>query len=154
MCVEVPHYFLENRFETIEKRNQTINDILERLKTTKDSTKIVSSENLLSTLEVHQNDAIPLSTAIHILQAHERARQGRIHAYFMRLMKSKPKNQEMKSISDHNLENNCLIIQTIWRQKYAQKLFNIKKTENAKLLGMVRDILCHLIKNSSLNVMM
>lgn len=84
----------------------------------------------------HHDSVIPLATAIYILQAHERARQGRLNAYFMRQMKNELKIQT-KLIDEQKLEDSCLVIQTIWRQKHAEKLFNKKKIENDELLGMV-----------------
>jgi hypothetical protein len=59
----------------------------------------------------------------------------------MRRMKKELKTTETKSIDDSNMNDSCLILQTIWRQKYAEKLFNIKKTEQATLLGMVTEFI-------------
>lgn len=59
----------------------------------------------------------------------------------MQRMKTQSKNLETKSISDNQLNESCLIIQTIWRQKYAEKLFDEKKIDNAKILGMVNEII-------------
>ena len=87
-----------------------------------------------------------LATAVRVLQAHERARQGRVHAYFMRRMKTQTKTAEMKLTTEENLEENCRVIQTIWRQKYAEKLFQRKKKEHAQMFGMVDELF--LIKSS------
>jgi hypothetical protein len=57
----------------------------------------------------------------------------------MQRMKTQLKTTEIKSINDNNFNDSCLVIQTIWRQKYAEKLFNEKKTENAKMLSMVNE---------------
>ncbi|CAF0820478.1 unnamed protein product [Rotaria sordida] len=137
LCIEIPRYFTEDRFKSIEQRNHTIRMILDRLEQSKNDLSIKSSFDSLLTLKNYQTNIIPLATVIHVLQAHERARQGRIHAYFMRQMKNELKIKEMKSINDNNIEDSCLIIQTIWRQKYAEKLFDRKKIENEKLLGMI-----------------
>lgn len=82
-----------------------------------------------------------LASAIRVLQAHERARQGRIHAYFMRRMKTHTKTIESKNIGEKNVDESCRIIQTIWRQKYAEKLYREKKKENAQILGMVNELI-------------
>jgi hypothetical protein len=100
---------------------------------------IPSSFDLLGLSKNDQKNVITLATAVRVLQAHERARQGRVHAYFMRRMKAEVKKTETKLINENNLDDSCLIIQTIWRQKYAEKLFNTKKIENAKILGMVNE---------------
>lgn len=89
-----------------------------------------------------------LANAIRVLQAHERARQGRVHAYFMRRMKTQTKTTtttttttESKSIAEKNLDESCRVIQTIWRQKYAETCFQRKKIENAQILGMVNELI-------------
>ena len=97
-------------------------------------------QSSLDSLPISKTNDITLATAIRTLQAHERARQGRTHAYKMHQMKNETKITEINSINDNNLHDSCLIIQTIWRQKYAEKLFNEKKIEKAKLLGMVGEI--------------
>jgi hypothetical protein len=55
-------------------------------------------------------------------------------------MKRELKMTETKSVDDNNINESCLVIQTIWRQKYAEKLFNLKKIEKETLLGLVREI--------------
>ncbi|CAF2358990.1 unnamed protein product [Rotaria sp. Silwood2] len=137
LCIEIPRYFAEDRFKSIEQRNHTIRMILDRLEQSKNDLSMKSSFDSLLTLKIYHTNVIPLATVLHVLQAHERARQGRVHAYFMRQMKNELKTKEMMSFNDNNLEDSCLIIQTVWRQKYAEKLFDRKKTENAKLLGMI-----------------
>ncbi|CAM4771441.1 unnamed protein product [Rotaria magnacalcarata] len=137
LCIEIPSCFAEDRFKSIEQRNHIIRTILGRLDESKHVFSVKSSFDSLLTSRNDQSHLILLATVIHILQAHERARQGRVHAYFMRQMKNELKTKEMKSISDSNLEDSCVIIQTIWRQKYAEKLFNRKKIETAKLLNTI-----------------
>lgn len=83
---------------------------------------------------------LTLATAVRVLQAHERARQGRVHAYFMRRMKTQTKTMEMKLTTEGDLDESCRVIQTIWRQKYAEKLFQRKKKDYAQMLGMVDEI--------------
>jgi hypothetical protein len=115
--------------------------ILDRLDQSKTDLSIQSSfKSLLTTKNDHSN-IITLAHAVRVLQAHERARQGRVNAYFMHRMKKELKTKETKLINDDDLNESCLIIQTIWRQKYAEKLLNTKKIEQAKLLGMVREIM-------------
>ncbi len=138
MCIRIPRYFSQDRFQAIEKRNHTIQIILDRLDLSKIDPIITTSS--FDPIGLSKNDhktLITLATAVRVLQAHERARQGRVHAFFMRRMKADVKTTGTKLINENNLDENCLIIQTIWRQKYAEQLFNKKKIENAKILGMV-----------------
>jgi hypothetical protein len=121
----------------MEQRNHTIGTILDRLDQSKNDLSMKSSFDSLFTSINHPTNVITLATAVRVLQAHERARQGRVHAYFMHQMKRELKTTEAKSTNDNNLNDSCVIIQTIWRQKYAEKLFHKKKIEEAKLLGMV-----------------
>lgn len=84
-----------------------------------------------------QGHGSTLAAAVRALQAHERARQGRVHAYLMHKMKNESKTKDTESSDDQSLDAACLIIQTIWRQKYAEKLFNDRKADEARLLNMV-----------------
>ena len=95
------------------------------------------SEDVPFTSQGHANHGSTLAAAVRALQAHERARQGRVHAYLMHQMKNESKTKETESSDDHSLGTACLIIQTIWRQKYAEKLFNDRKADEARLLNMV-----------------
>jgi hypothetical protein len=115
--------------------------ILDRLDLSK-ADPIITTASSFDPLGLSKNDQknlITLATAVRVIQAHERARQGRVHAYFMRRMKAEVKTTETKLINKNNLNENCLIIQTIWRQKHAEQLFDKKKTENARILDMVNE---------------
>ncbi|CAF4068667.1 unnamed protein product [Rotaria sordida] len=50
-----------------------------------------------------------------VLQAYERARQARIHAYFMPRKEKVFKTTEMKSLNNNNLHHCCLIMQIMSR---------------------------------------
>ncbi|CAF0896390.1 unnamed protein product [Adineta ricciae] len=135
LCIQIPRYFAEDRFRAIEQRNQMIKLILNRLEQSKKD--YLSRNSLLIAVKSDQIDAITLAHAVRVIQAHERARQGRVQAYFMRQMKKDVKTVETKAINDNNLGDSCLIIQTIWRQKSAEKRFHQRKLEHVKLLDMV-----------------
>lgn len=81
----------------------------------------------------NEDEKVLLNTAVRILQAHERARQGRLHAYRMFRMKNDSTKTEVK-----NFNESILIIQTVWRQKHAETLFEERKLEENLLLGMVK----------------
>lgn len=137
ICLKIPHFITENCSKSIEQRNQLIKQILDRLNQSKTDLNLESSiENILPTKSDHNNE-LTLANAIRILQAHERARQGRVHAYFMRRMKTQLKVTQTKTVNDDNLHQCCLVIQTIWRQKYTEKLYQTKQIEQTLLLGMV-----------------
>ncbi len=117
--------------------------ILDRFDQSKNDLTRKSSFDSLLISKDEQNNLITLATAVRVLQAHERARQGRVHAYFMQRMKTQLKTTAIKSIHENNLNDCCLVLQTIWRQKYAEKLFHTKKIENAKMLGMVNEFILY-----------
>lgn len=94
----------------------------------------------LSSDPLDSNNSVTLGTAVRVLQAHERARQGRVHAYFMRRMKTQMKTTEVKVTTEENFDASCRVIQTIWRQKYAEKVYQRKKKEYAQILGMVDEV--------------
>ncbi|CAF0994003.1 unnamed protein product [Adineta ricciae] len=135
LCIEIPRYFAQDRFQAIEQRNQMIKLILDRLEQSKKD--YLPRNSLLIALKSDQIDTITLAHAVRVIQAHERARQGRVHAHFMRQMKKDVKTVETKAFNDNNLSDSCLIIQTIWRQKNAEKRFHQRKLEHVKLLDMV-----------------
>ncbi|CAF1118521.1 unnamed protein product [Adineta steineri] len=137
LCIKIPRYFSQDRFKAVEQRNHTIEMILNRLDHSKTNLSIRTSSKSLLITKTNQTNVITLAHAVRILQAYERARQGRVHAYFMHRMKNEVKITETKLINDNHLNDSCLIIQTIWRQKYSEKLFYEKKIEQQKLLGMI-----------------
>ena len=115
--------------------------ILDRLDQSNNEPTMVSSFDPFFSSKNDQSNVITLAAAVRVLQAHERARQGRVHAYFMRRMKTQMKTTDTKLTNEDNFDESCLVIQTIWRQKYAEKVFQARKTENAKMLGMVNELL-------------
>lgn len=87
---------------------------------------------------VHDDDHLLLATAVRLLQAHERARQGREHAYQMLRMREESTKTDVETVDQKSFEESALIIQTVWRQKHAEKLFEERKLEESRLLGMVK----------------
>ena len=111
------------------ERNEKIQTILNRWRSSRDEIQTLESID-----ESSGSSSISLSVAVRTLQAHERARQGRLHAFFMQRIKEKTKNSHRQI----DLNGFCLVIQTVWRQKNAEKRFHQMKITEQKLLGMVR----------------
>lgn len=129
MALEVPRYFSAERLQTVTERNEKIQTILNRWRSSRAEIQTVDSvdENSVSS-------SISFSVAVRTLQAHERARQGRLHAFSMQRIKQKVNDSQRKI----DLNEFCLVIQTVWRQKNAEKRFKQMKINEQKLLGMVR----------------
>ena len=121
----------------MQERNRTIQTILDRLNQSRNPLNTASTSDLSSS----SDNPITLAMAVRMLQAHERARQGRAHAYLMHRTKRESKIEESHFTDEKQLNDSCLVIQTIWRQKHAEKLFHAKKIEESQLLGMVRTLI-------------
>lgn len=121
----------------MQERNRTIQTILDRLNQSRNPLNTASA----SDLSCSSDNPITLAMAVRMLQAHERARQGRAHAFLMHRTKKESKIGESYPTDEKQLNEGCLVIQTIWRQKHAEKLFHAKKLEESQLLGMMVRIL-------------
>lgn len=123
--LHVPRYFLRERQQEIEQRNRTMHEILIKLGWLEEH----PSEEKLSEIE-----------AIRLLQMHERARQGRLRAHFMkeiRMLKDKGKAEEKgKERSDVGLLA-AVKIQKVWRGHTARRITRRRKQEEMILIGMV-----------------
>lgn len=138
--MHIPRYFAEDRARTVEQRNGTIQTVLDRLHAARDDPSASAPFKSFLPINAEPLDSITLAHAVRVLQAHERARQGRVHAYFMRRMKNDLKKIEAKVTKDVDLAESCLVIQTVWRQRHASKVFNARKTAQTNLLGMVSSV--------------
>jgi hypothetical protein len=132
----VPEYFSSNRFQAIEERTRILVD--HRRTQSNESATTAFSTDLCLPIDNDTTCSMTQAAAVRLLQAHERARQGRVHAYSMYRMKHDSTPMNMISNDETALDDACLIIQTVWRQVYAEKLFNRKKRAECQLLGMVR----------------
>lgn len=123
--LRVPRYFLRERRAEIEHRNKTMHEILVKLGW------------------VEENPVMEQMTeieAIRLIQMHERARQGRLRAHFMkeiRMLKEKGKNEEKdKSGNDSGLMA-AMKIQKMWRGHTDRRKTRRRKLDEMILIGMV-----------------
>uniref|UniRef100_A0A182JQY3 Transcription termination factor 2 n=1 Tax=Anopheles christyi TaxID=43041 RepID=A0A182JQY3_9DIPT len=124
MEVNVPRYFRREREEQLNERKKFMDDILKKIGALDE--EVVEEE--LSELE-----------AIRIIQTHERARQGRLRAQFMKelkLLKEKGKPDSSRDKSTTGL-NAAMKIQKTWRGYATRRQTRRKKMEEMILIGMV-----------------
>lgn len=123
--LKVPRYFLRERRQEIEYRNKTMHDILVKLGWVE--------ENPIF-------EQITEVEAIRLIQMHERARQGRLRAHFMkeiRMLKEKGKSEEKdKDRTDTGLMA-AMKIQKMWRGHTDRRKTRRRKLDEMILIGMV-----------------
>lgn len=120
----VPHYFLRERAEELSIRAKTMDDILKRIGVIEEEVPV----ERLSELE-----------AIRLIQMHERARQGRLRAQFMkeiRSLKEKGKPERAKAETGFMA---AVKIQKVWRGFASRTKTRMKKLEEMILIGMLPD---------------
>nr|CAH7712986.1 unnamed protein product [Callosobruchus chinensis] len=128
--LEVPTCFRQERNREIEYRKQTIDSVLSKLGfLEKKEPKVVMTEQ----------------QAILIIQQHERARQGRLRAQFMKEIKMM--KQKGKPIQGEETEEEgkfggismaaAMKIQKIWRGFIARRATRRRKLEEMLLIGMI-----------------
>uniref|UniRef100_A0A182N2Z1 Transcription termination factor 2 n=1 Tax=Anopheles dirus TaxID=7168 RepID=A0A182N2Z1_9DIPT len=124
MEVNVPRYFRREREDQLNERKKFMDDILKKIGALDE--EVVEEE--LSELE-----------AIRIIQTHERARQGRLRAQFMKelkILKEKGKPDSSRDKSTTGL-NAAMKIQKTWRGYATRRQTRRKKMEEMILIGMV-----------------
>ncbi|XP_013111393.2 dynein regulatory complex protein 11 [Stomoxys calcitrans] len=123
--LKIPRYFLRDRRAEIEHRNKTMHEILVKLGWVE--------ENPV-------REKITEIEAIRLIQMHERARQGRLRAHFMkeiRMLKEKGKCEEKdKDRNDSGLVA-ALKIQKIWRGHTDRRKTRRRKLDEMILIGML-----------------
>ena len=124
MELKVPKYFRRDKEELIQDRRRFIDDILKKIGALDE--EVV--EQPLTELE-----------AIRIIQMHERARQGRIRAQFMKELKilkekGKPDSSREKSNTGYN---SAMKIQKVWRGYATRRQTRRRKMEEMILIGMI-----------------
>ncbi|CRK93455.1 CLUMA_CG006991, isoform A [Clunio marinus] len=122
--IEIPKYFQREREHELALRNKTMDDILKRIGVIEEDVPI----ERLTELE-----------AIRIIQMHERARQGRLRAQFMkeiRSLKEKGKPERGKAETGFLA---AMKIQKMWRGFASRLQTRKKKLEEMILIGMLPD---------------
>ncbi|XP_024085747.1 IQ and AAA domain-containing protein 1 [Cimex lectularius] len=121
----VPTYFRRERETVIKERRQTIDRIMRELGFYEDdATGIIMTEE----------------KAISLIQAHERARQGRLRAQFMkeiRSLKDKIKTEPKEDELEENSKRAALKIQKIWRGYITRRKIKKRVMEEMLLIGML-----------------
>ncbi|XP_062535222.1 dynein regulatory complex protein 11-like [Armigeres subalbatus] len=123
MELHVPRYFRRDKEDMLNERRKFMDDILRRIGALDE--EVVEEE--LSELD-----------AIKIIQTHERARQGRLRAQFMKelkLLKEKGK-PESRDKSTTGL-NAAMKIQKVWRGYATRRQTRRRKMEEMILIGMI-----------------
>lgn len=129
--LEIPSCFRKQRQKDIEYRKSVIENVLSRL-------GFIDREPKKVPMTEHQ--------AILIVQSHERARQGRLRAQFMKeikTMKEKskgPVTEEAKEGEDGKAGlslSAAMKIQKIWRGYMARRLTRRRKLQEMLLIGMI-----------------
>jgi hypothetical protein len=124
MELRVPKYFRRDKEDQIQERRRFIDDILKKIGALDE--EVV--EQPLTELE-----------AIKIIQMHERARQGRIRAQFMKELKilkekGKPDSSREKTNTGYNA---AMKIQKVWRGYATRRQTRRRKMEEMILIGMI-----------------
>lgn len=121
---QIPKYFLREREHELALRNKTMDDILKRIGVIEEEVPV----ERLTELE-----------SIRIIQMHERARQGRLRAQFMkeiRSLKEKGKPERGKAETGFLA---AMKIQKMWRGYTSRTQTRKKKLEEMILIGMLPD---------------
>ncbi|XP_055696973.1 dynein regulatory complex protein 11 [Phlebotomus papatasi] len=122
--IRVPRYFRREREKELAQRRETMDEILKKLGCLDEE----EEEEKMTELE-----------AIRVIQMHERARQGRLRAQFMkeiRLLKEKGKPESGKDKTDSGLIA-AMKIQKVWRGFATRKKTRRRKVEEMVLIGMI-----------------
>ncbi|XP_055852263.1 dynein regulatory complex protein 11 [Episyrphus balteatus] len=122
--LHIPRYFHRERQQEIQFRKSVMDEILIKLGWLEENPQ----EEKLTEIE-----------AIRLIQIHERARQGRLRAHFMkeiRLLKEKSKSENVQERTDSGLLA-AMRIQKMWRGHTARRITRRKKVEEMILIGMI-----------------
>lgn len=120
----IPKYFLREREQELALRTKTMDEILKRV-------GIMDEEVIVERLTELE--------AIRIIQMHERARQGRLRAQFMKEIRSlKEKGKPERGKAETGLMA-AMKIQKMWRGYASRTQTRKKKLEEMILIGMLPD---------------
>lgn len=130
--LEIPSCFRKYRQEELEYRNKIIEGVLSRL-------GYINKERKKVPMKEHE--------AILIIQTHERARQGRLRAQFMKEIKTVKEKSKVLTADDardgEDMKSGISLsaamkIQKIWRGYIARRITRRRKLQEMLLIGMIR----------------
>ncbi|GLH14336.1 Spastin [Gryllus bimaculatus] len=123
--VNVPAYYKREREAEIVKRRKTITDILKKLGYYEE--EVIEKE-------------LTLEQAVTIIQIHERARQGRLRAQFMREIKLMKEKSKVEPSEGKQVDGAfaARLIQKVWRGYNTRRKMRRRKIEEMLLIGMLQ----------------
>ncbi|XP_075224915.1 dynein regulatory complex protein 11 [Lycorma delicatula] len=123
--VNVPTYFRREREEELQKRKRTTDDILKKLGFFEEEYRgIIMTED----------------QAVHLIQIHERARQGRLRSQFMkeiRLLKERKVEPVTADKEGEGGRQAAMKIQKIWRGYITRRKIRKRTLDEMLLIGML-----------------
>ncbi|KAF6780511.1 hypothetical protein AHF37_00021 [Paragonimus kellicotti] len=134
--IPIPKYFIYDNFRTLKDREHFL-------------------DQLLGPAEPDtQIDEVPMTVdqAIRLIQRHERARQGRLRARFMREIRQQ-EDAEKRSDEGHKVQTNdeaVTLLQKMWRGLVIRRQTRKMRQEELVWLGMVPSNLHHLVQKSNM----
>ncbi|CAH8544129.1 unnamed protein product [Schistosoma curassoni] len=134
--IPIPKYFVNENFRALRDREQFLDHLISSTKT--DETK---DEGMLMSVD----------QAILLIQRHERARQGRIRARFMKEIRRLEESEKSKGgeRKTYTTDEAAIIIQKLWRGFMCRKKVGIMRKEELMWLGMVPTNLHHIVQKSN-----
>nr|XP_012229664.1 PREDICTED: IQ and AAA domain-containing protein 1 [Linepithema humile]XP_012229666.1 PREDICTED: IQ and AAA domain-containing protein 1 [Linepithema humile]XP_012229667.1 PREDICTED: IQ and AAA domain-containing protein 1 [Linepithema humile] len=125
--IQVPRYYRRERIAEIEERRRFIEDTL---------------RNLGALHEIVVPQKITESQAIRLIQAHERARQGRVRYQFMKeIRQMKERSTTKPEVAEEDEANEklaALKIQKVWRGYITRRYIRKRRLEEMLLIGMLQ----------------
>uniref|UniRef100_H2YYK9 ATPase AAA-type core domain-containing protein n=1 Tax=Ciona savignyi TaxID=51511 RepID=H2YYK9_CIOSA len=137
--IPIPKYFLHERKKVLQEREQVLGKILAKMgPTVKDSDR--------------EAKKMSLEEAIRLVQIHERARQGRLRAKFMREIRLEEEREKLaaqRGAPTLDPDVAATRIQKIWKGFIQRKVTRREREEEMVFIGMVcdgfRNLLCLLV---------
>ncbi|XP_036140295.1 dynein regulatory complex protein 11 [Monomorium pharaonis] len=125
--IRVPNYYRRNRIAEIEERRKFTEDTL---------------RNLGALHEIVLPGKITESQAIRLIQAHERARQGRLRYQFMKEVREMKERSTIKPEVEEKDETSeklaALTIQKVWKGYITRRYIRKRRLEEMLLVGMLQ----------------
>ncbi|CAH8522754.1 unnamed protein product [Heterobilharzia americana] len=135
--IPIPKYFVNENFRALRDREHFLDHLLASTKT--DETK---EEEITMTVE----------QAICLIQRHERARQGRIRAKFMKEIRRQEEAEKAKDGDKkvYTPDEAAIMFQKLWRGFRCRKMVREIRNKELIWLGMTPSNLHHIVQKSSI----